>query len=125
MANLFDYIQRSSIVNIYENDISKHRKKKKSSTSKSSVKAKHKHHYIRALFIDKDGKPHVGSYCDICGKVWSIAWWETERVEHEKFGYVYRTLTPEEVFEKYRHLEKIYIEDVFQKYVSLSKEGDE
>lgn len=30
----------------------------------------------------------------------------------------------EEVFEKRKDLEKIYVEDVFQKYVSLCKEGD-
>ena len=124
MTNLFDHIQRSSIVNIYENDVPKHRKKKESSTSKSSVKSKHKHRYVQGLFIDKEEKPHVGSYCNVCGKVWNIAWWETEPVENSQYGRCYRTLTTEEVFEKYKHLEKIHIEDVFQKYVSLSKEGD-
>lgn len=60
--------------------------KKKSSTSKSKSKSKHKHEYIEALFIDKNSKPHVGTYCVICGKVQNILWWETEPIENGQYG---------------------------------------
>ena len=46
---------------------------------------------------------------------------ETERTEQ---GY-YRSLDSNEVFEKYKDLENIVVEDIWQKYVAVSQEGGE
>ena len=83
-----------------ENEIPKHRKKKQSSTSKSSTKSKHKHEYKEVLLIHNN-KPHWATVCKICGKIGDLHLFETE------------------VFEKYKDLENIVIEDIWQKYVPI------
>ena len=83
-----------------DNDIPKHRKKKQSSTSKSSVKSKHKHEYKEVVLIHND-KPHWATICKICGKIGDLHFFETE------------------VFEKYKDLENIVIDDIWQKYVPI------
>ena len=83
-----------------ENEIPKHRKKKQSSTSKSSTKSKHKHEYKEVLLIHND-RPHWATVCKICGKIGDLHFFETE------------------VFEKYKHLENIVIDDIWQKYVPI------
>jgi hypothetical protein len=104
-----------------QDDIPKHRKKKGSSTSKSKEKSKHKHEYVECLLIERENnKPHRATYCKICGKIGDIKVFETEKTEK---GY-YRTLSSDEVFEKYKDLEKIYIEDLWQKYVPIGKEEE-
>ena len=103
-----------------ENDIPKYIKKKESSVSKSKVKSKHKHEYVDCLLITGNNRPYKGTYCKICGKIGKIRFFESERNED---GYL-RLLDHDEIFEKYKDLEKIYIEDIWQKYVVL-KENDE
>lgn len=101
-----------------DNEIPKHRKKKQSSTSKSSTKSKHKHEYKEVLLIHND-RPHWATVCKICGKIGDLHFFETERTEQ---GY-YRSLDADEVFDKYKDLENIIIEDIWQKYVPISQEG--
>ena len=102
------------------NETPKHRKKKKSSTSKSSEKSKHKHEYKEVLLIHND-RPHWATACKICGKIGDLHFFETE---HTDDGY-HRSLDDDEVFEKYKDLEKHYIDDIWKKYVPVSQEGGE
>ena len=83
------------------NEIPKHRKKKQSSTSKSSTKSKHKHEYKEVLLIH-NARPHLATVCKICGKIGDLHFFE------------------DEVFEKYKDLENIVIEDIWQKYVQIN-----
>lgn len=100
-------------------DIPKYQKKKESSTSKSDSKSKHKHDYSKECLLISDNHPHHAIYCNVCGKIKNIAFWETERTNE---GY-YRTLNNDEVYEKYKDLEKIYVDDIWQKYVPISEGG--
>ena len=102
----------------FESDIPKHKKKTKSSTSKSKSKSKHKHKYIECLLIDEH--PHHGTYCKICGKIGNWSFHETEPLEDNP--HVYRALTDEEIYEKYKHLERIPVNDLWQKYVPITNE---
>lgn len=103
-----------------ENDTPKYRKKKDSSTSKSKVKSKHKHEYVDCLIITKERKcPHKSTYCKICGKIGDIHFFETEPIGNG----LYRQLDVDEVYEKYNDLENIFVDDILQKYVPVSK-GD-
>ena len=102
-----------------DNEIPKHRKKKQSSTSKSGTKSKHKHEYKEVLLIHNN-KPHWATVCKFCGKINDLHFFETEKCE---FGY--RSLDSDEVFEKYNNLEKIVIDDIWQKYVPIGREGGE
>ena len=97
-----------------DNEIPKHRKKKQSSTSKYSTKSKHKHEYKEVLLIHNN-RPHWAIVCKICGKIGDLHFFETEKRDE---GY-YRSLDSDEVFEKSKHLEKYYIEDIWQKYVPI------
>lgn len=103
-----------------DNEIPKHRKKKKSSTSKSSTKSKHKHEYKEVLLIHND-RPHWATICRICGKISDLHFFEAEKREDG----MYRQLDSDEVFEKYKHLENIVIDDIWQKFVPISQEGGE
>lgn len=98
----------------FDNEIPKHRKKKKSSTSKSSTKSKHKHEYAECLLIH-DKHPHRATYCKICGKIGDLYFFETMKTEDG----LYLQLDDDEVFEKYKNLEKIEVDDIFQKYVPI------
>ena len=103
----------------FDNEIPKYIKKKESSVSKSKEKSNHKHEYVDCLFIiNKDNRPHKGTYCRICGKIGDISFFELEEFESR----FWRLLDTDEIFEKYKDLEKIYIEDIFQKYVVLNNE---
>lgn len=103
-----------------DNEIPKHHKKKPSSTSKSKEKSKHKHEYVECLLIE-NGKPHWATYCKICGKIGDLHFSETEKHECG----MWRMLDYDEVYEKYKALEKIEIENIFQRYVPISQEGGE
>ena len=103
-----------------ENEIPKYRKKKQSSTSKSNTKSKHKHEYKEVLLIH-NGRPHWATACKTCGKIGDLHFFETEKREDG----LYRQLDYDEVFEKYKHLENIVVEDIWQKYVPISQEGGE
>ena len=103
-----------------DNEIPKYRKKKQSSTSKSNTKSKHKHEYKEVLLIHNN-RPRRATVCKICGKIGDLHFFEAERTEQ---GY-YRSLDSNEVFEKYKDLENIFIYDIWQKFVPISQEGDE
>lgn len=97
-------------------EIARYKKKRKSSTSKSSEKSKHKHTAKDVLLIDENKRPRKAIICDICGKINNVYFSETERLESG----CYRMLSDDEVFEKYKHLEKIPIRNIFDKYVPLT-----
>lgn len=108
-------------MNDYGNEVPKYIKKKESSISKSKKKSKHKHEYVNCLLVKDNDRPYKATYCKICGKIGNINFFETERTEN---GY-FRILDTDEVFEKYKDLEKIYIDDVWQQYVVLNKKNNE
>lgn len=103
---------------IYEKEIPKYRKKTNSNASKSKEKSRHKHEYKDCLLV-QDSRPYLGTYCTICGKIYN---WYLPVFTVEEAG-CRRMMTDEEVFEKYKNLEKIEIEDVRAKYIPISK-GD-
>lgn len=100
-----------------DNGIPKYRKKKQSSTSKSKEKSKHKHEYMPCLLIHNNC-PHWATICKYCGKIENLHFAECERLENG----CYRQLDNNEVFEKYQDLEKYYIDDIWQKYVSINQD---
>ena len=71
----------------------------------------------KEVLLIHNGKPHWATICKICGKIGDLHFFETEKCE---FGY--RGLDSDEVFEKHKDLEKIVIEDIWQKYVSISQD---
>lgn len=97
----------------------KYHKKKGSSKSKSYNKSDHKHNYTDVLFIES-GKPHKGSYCKECGKIWTINTFEVDKKDDD----LNHALTSAEIFEKYKHLEQIKIDSLWQKYVPIIKAGE-
>lgn len=101
----------------YQDEIPKHRKKKSSSTSKSSTKSKHKHEYKECLLIH-DNHPHRAAYCEICGKIDDLHLLESEKVEGKPYN---RVLSYDEIYEKYKDLEKYYVDDIWQKYVPIKE----
>lgn len=108
----------------YKDDIPRHKRKKKSSTSKSKEKSNHKHEYKDCLLVNKEtNQPHKANYCIICGKIGEIKFFDTAPMIDEKYGTVYRMLNAKEIFEKYKGLEKIYIDDIWQKYVPINNKG--
>ena len=117
MSNFFEETMQGLLeaVEIESSEIPKHRKKRKSSTSKSSNKSKHKHEYIECLFVE-NGYPHRGTYCSICGKIGDIHFFETEKTDN---GY-YRQLDYDEIFDMYKHLDQVEIEDIFQRFVPIT-----
>lgn len=104
-----------------DNEIPKHRKKKPSSTSKSNTKSKHKHEYKDVLLIHDD-RTHRASICKICGKIHTVHYFESEKVEGSASS---RILHSDEIYEKYKYLEKYYVDDIWQKYVPVNQEGGE
>ena len=105
-------------MNDYGNEVPKYIKKKESSVSKSKEKSKHKHEYADCLLITGNNYPHKAKYCKICGKIGYINFFETDRTGD---GYL-RLLDHDEIFEKYKGLKKIYVDDILQKYVVLDNE---
>lgn len=104
-----------------DNEVPKYIKKKESSVSKSKVKSKHKHEYVDCLLVENNRYPHKATYCKICGKIGDLSFFETEKREDG----LYRMLDHDEIFEKYKDLERIQIENIWQKYVVFDKESDE
>lgn len=101
-----------------ENDIPKYRKKKKSSTSKSNEKSNHKHEYVDCLLVTKnENRPYKAKYCSICGKVSDIKFFEFVPSD----ATYSRMLSDDEVFEKHKDLEHIYIDEIWKlKYISIN-----
>ena len=110
-----DIDKNKNIKDLDDNNVS-YKKKKQSSISKSKKKSKHKHEYVDCLLIDRNNRPHRSEYCKICGKIRDIYFFETEKIEDR-----YHILSKEQVFEKYRDLEKKYINSFWDKYVSLEE----
>lgn len=104
----------------FDNEVPKHIKKKQSSVSKSKKKSKHRHEYVDCLLIEENRFPHKATYCKICGKIGKFNFFEIE----QENGY-WRVLDTDEIFEKYKDLEKVYIDDIWQKYVALDNEVEE
>lgn len=104
----------------FNNDIPKYIKKKESSVSKSKAKSKHKHEYVDCLLIEDNGYPRKGTYCKICGKIGKFNFFEIV----PENGY-WIVLDSDEVLEKYKDLEKVYVNDIWQKYVALDNETEE
>lgn len=117
MSKFFEDIMQGLLeaVEIDNGEIPKYKKKTKSSISKSSIKSKHKHEYKECLFV-KDGRPYKGTYCTICGKVDDIGTFETVEMDNG----MHRMMNNDEIFDKYKHLDQIEIEDIFQKFVPVS-----
>lgn len=106
-------------MNKIENETLKYKKKKESSTSKSKTKSKHKHEYIEQCIIKyptpylkrlngKEFSTSIATYCKHCGKV----------------GHLERQITDEEMSENFKDLEIIEVDDVFVKYIPISKGDD-
>lgn len=64
-------------------------------------------------------KPCPGTYCKLCGKIGHVNAFCTEKIEG-----VYHSLSDEEIYKKYKHLNKVYIDDIFQKYAPLSHDEE-
>ena len=64
-------------------------------------------------------KPCPGTYCKLCGKIGHVNAFCAEKIEG-----VYHSLSDEEIYEKYKHLNKVYIDDIFQKYAPLSHDEE-
>lgn len=104
-------------------EIPKHKKKKDSSVSKSQTKSKHKHIYSKDCLLI-EGKeefkfPCRANYCEICGKIQNVHFFETERLDNGRC----RALNSDEIYEKYKDLEQIRIDDIWQKYVPMETES--
>ena len=108
------------IINFIDDEEPKYRKKKRSSTSKSTTKSKHKHEYTECLFIHNE-HPHRGTYCRLCGKVGDLHFFEVEKTDDG----MWRQLDYDEVLEMYKHLEQIKVDDIFQRYIPISKSMEE
>lgn len=98
-------------------EVSKYVKKKESNKSKSKAKANHRHAYATCLLLaEGSDTPYLGSYCMQCGKIYN---WT---MPTEKIEYGYRMLTKEEVYQKYGHLPKFHLKNIWDKFVPLGKE---
>lgn len=108
---------------IKDEEIGKYKKRTDSNVSKANRKAKHKHTNIKCLFYIKSrdmvGRPYErycpASYCNICGKVKNVWFFETKKVED---GY-YKSLSNKEILEKYKDLDIIEVSDLFIKYIPI------
>lgn len=97
------------------NEIPKYRKKKNSSTSKAKEKAKHKHEYEDCLFITRGWDiPLKAEYCKICGKIGDIHFFNTVPCGN----HCCRMMTAEEMYEKYKDLPIVHIDDITAKYTN-------
>lgn len=101
-----------------ENEELKYKKKKPSNVSKSKEKSNHKHLYQKCV-IYNDRHVTTAEYCTICGKISNKAFLLSEPVEGSN---VRRLLTDEEIFEKYSHLPKFKVENIFDiKYIKINE----
>lgn len=107
-------------------DIPKYRKKSSRHPPKNS---KHKHEHKECLLKIKmaikysTGESivdtlYLGKYCTICGKIGGL---KLPTIRDVFDGVpTYRVMTNDEILEKYKHLETFEIDDVYDKYVTLS-----
>lgn len=110
-----------------EKEIPKHKKKKESSTSKAKNKSKHKHEYEDVLFIvpkfwGEGTMPCTGSRCKICGKIGGSNLVTTKKEYNKSLDrYVYKSMTDEEIYEKYGYLEQVPLESYWQKFAPVER----
>lgn len=100
------------MIDNYNDEIPKYRKKRPS-VSSAGKKSKHKHLYKECLLI-AENSPHKAKYCIVCGKIGNI-----EFLESEKVNGGYRILTDDEIYDKYKNIERFEIESIFQKNVVI------
>lgn len=110
--------ERYIMNNIDNNEVAKHRKKSK---YKGEKRANHKHVYVEAL-ADLKGSYHRLTHCTICGRINDKYIFETIPIEDNINGR--RLLTNEEVYEKYKHLPRVTLNELDDKYVTLVTEGE-
>ncbi|MBE5850917.1 MAG: hypothetical protein E7298_12425 [Lachnospiraceae bacterium] len=94
-------------------EIPKYKKKTKSSISKTECKADHKHQYRKCLLIYEE-HPYLAHYCTSCGKVrnWSKC------IQKSENGY--RELRDDEVYELYKDLIQVRVDDLYLKNLQVS-----
>lgn len=97
----------------FDNEIPKYKKKSNGSVSKAMYKSKHKHKNTGCLLIHK-GKPYIASYCLVCGK---IKEWDYCKERYQNG--TYRLLSDDEVYTKYKDLEQIEVDNLYQKYLPM------
>ena len=61
--------------------------------------------------------PHHGTYCSICGKIGNVHLIETEKLNNG----MWRELDYDEVYQMYKYLDQIHIDDIFQKFIPISE----
>lgn len=105
-------------MNNRNDDTPKYRKKKDSSKSKIKNRANHKHDYIDAVFYTEGWIPMIGTYCKICGKVYTVKF-----LTGLDFSSKHREENLNNFCEKYGDLEFIELETVYPKYIPI-KCGD-
>ena len=93
-------------------EIPKYKKKTKSSISKAECKADHKHQYRKCLLIYKE-HPYLAHYCTNCAKVrnWSRC------IQKSEDGY--RKLRVDEVYELYKDLIQVRVDDLYLKNLQV------
>lgn len=99
-------------------EIPKYRKKK-SSKSKSENKSNHKHQYKACLLVDDNNRPHKAEYCEICGKINNIQFFETIQSDNAAA----RLMTTDEIFQKYKDIVQFRIKDMRNKYVLINTQN--
>ena len=68
------------------------------------------------MLIEKD-RPYRSKVCEICGKIGNVNFFETKEYElHSRI-----MMTDEEIFEKYKDLKHIKIDDIWKKYVDIGQ----
>ena len=107
------YDEMDKYVNLDSDEKARYRKKKPSNLSKAKAKSDHKHVNKACLLICDSTYVYYANYCIICGKI--INW----EIPMEKESGYYRELSSEEIFEKYRDLERKEITDIFDKYIPI------
>jgi hypothetical protein len=105
-------------------EVPKRLKRRESSISKSNKKADHKHIYKECLLTVEDRKrPYRAIYCIKCGKIENIYLTELEKVYVGED--MYRcVLGAQEVYDKYKDLEKFSVKDIWQKYLPIESIKD-
>lgn len=106
------------MINTYEGEVGKYLKKKDSDASKCRLKSRHKHKYVECLFV-VHGNHHRGEYCELCGKIRNIMFFEVDR-STGKFG---KFLSDEDILNLYGDLEKIHLDSYKEKYIPITKTG--
>ena len=98
-------------------DAPKYMKRRASNKSDAREKSKHRHIYTDCLLVE-DGHPHKATYCKLCGKIQDVKMFETKKSPESSCSVV---MKDDEIFDKYKELEKFQVKTIFAKYISLIK----